>query len=68
MINILDKIFQQVLQVEGIPSDWAKMLVTPIYEKGDRHNTSNYCTIALLSIPGKVLNSIILETILVQEN
>ena len=63
MIDILDKIFQQVLQVEDIPSDWAKMLVTPIYKKGDRHNTSNYRAVALLSISGKVFNSIILETI-----
>ena len=63
MIDILDKTFQQVLQVEDIPSDWAKMLVTPIYKKGDRHNTSNYRAIALLSIPGKVFNSIILEKI-----
>ena len=39
------------------------MLVTPINKKGDACSTENYRAIALLSIPGKVFNRIILDKI-----
>ena len=39
------------------------MLVTPIHKKGDKHKPENYRAIALLSIPGKVFNRIVLEKI-----
>ena len=63
MINILHKIFNRVLREEDVPSEWSKMLVTPIHKKGDVCNIENYRAIALLSIPGKVFNRIILEKI-----
>ena len=63
MADILDKIFRKVLTGEDTPSEWSKMLVTPIHKKGDWHDTTNFRAIALLSIPGKVFNSIILQKI-----
>ena len=39
------------------------MLVTPIYKKGDKSLPENYRAITLLSIPGKVLNKILLNKI-----
>ena len=39
------------------------MLVTPIYKKGDKFLPENYRALPLISIPGKVLNKILLSKI-----
>ncbi len=38
---------------------WAKMMVPPVYKKGDKEKPANYRAISLLSIPGKVFWKII---------
>ena len=43
--------------------DWSKMIISPIHKKGDKSNPENYRAIALLSIPGKVFNKILVERI-----
>ena len=37
------------------------MLVTPIFKKGDKSLPKNYRAISLLSIPGKMLDRILLN-------
>jgi len=48
-----------------VPSDWSKMLLALIRKKGDidigELDPANYRAIALLSIPGKVFNRVILN-------
>ena len=63
MVTMLEHIFQKILISEDTPLHFSKMLVTPVYKKGDSGNPENYRAIALLSIPGKVLNKILLEKI-----
>ena len=63
MVNTLRLIFSKVLNEETTPTHFSKMLVTPIYKKGDKSLPENYGTTALLSIPGKVLNKILLSRI-----
>ena len=60
---MLEKLFRKIWNNEISPSDWQKMLVTPIHKKGDKLNPVNYRAISLLSIPGKVFNRIILNRI-----
>ena len=62
-VNVLHKLFNKVLSTNEVPSEWSKMMVTPIYKKGDTSNPENYRPISLLSIPGKVFNRILLEKI-----
>ena len=50
-----------IITTEDTPSQFSKMLVTPVYKKGDIGKQENYRAIALLSIPGKVLNKILLN-------
>ena len=61
MIQMLEKLFNAIWQKEQTPRDWSRMLVTPIYKKGDRKDPANYRAISLLSIPGKVFSKIILN-------
>ena len=63
MVKMLDHIFQMIITTEDTPSQFSKMLVTPVYKKGDIGKPENYRAIALLSIPGKVLNKILLNKI-----
>ena len=60
---MLKIIFDKILNSTDTPTHFAKMIVTPIFKKGDRENPANYRAIALLSIPGKVLNRILLQHI-----
>ena len=62
-VNVLHKLFNKVLSTNEVPSEWSKIMVTPIYKKGDTSNPENYRPISLLSIPGKVFNRILLEKI-----
>ena len=61
MIAILEKIFNKILSSEKTPMDFSKMIVSPVYKKGDKLLRDNYRAIALLSIPGKVFLKILLE-------
>ena len=53
----------KTLSTEDTPSHFSKMLVTPVFKKGDSCKPENYKAIALLSIPKKVFNRVILEKV-----
>ena len=61
MIDMLLKVFGTILAFEKTPIDFSKMIVCPVYKKGDKFLMSNYRAIALLSIPGKIFLKILLE-------
>ena len=63
MIDVLHEIFNTALREGDVPTEWSKMVVTPIHKKRRFCNAENYHAIALLLIPGKVFNRIILERI-----
>ena len=63
IVNTLHLIFSKVLNEETTPTHFSKMLVTPIYKKGDKSLPENYRAIPLLSISRKVLNKILLSRI-----
>ena len=61
MVRMLHKILRKIWKTETPPTDWSKLLISPIYKKGDRLLPSNYRAISLLSIPGKILSQILLD-------
>ena len=61
MLEILQKIFNTIIKQSKTPTDFSKMLVTPVYKKGNKLLRENYRTIALLSIPGKIFLHILLS-------
>ncbi|KFO75472.1 hypothetical protein N303_08088, partial [Cuculus canorus] len=55
----LSMIFKKSWQSGEIPGDWKKD-VTPIYKKGWREDPGNYRPVSLTSVPGNVIEQVIL--------
>jgi len=49
-----------------VPEDCRKANVTPIVKKGKKDDPGNYRPVSLTSIPGKVMEQLILEAIMKQ--
>ena len=55
-------LFELIWNTEGIPEDWRRGIILPLYTgKGDRSECWNYRGITLLSVRGKVFARVLLE-------
>ena len=59
-VEMLYSLFE-IWEKEEIPAEWKKGYLIKIPTKGDLSHCDNYIGITLLSVPGKILNRIILE-------
>nr|KAG5708163.1 hypothetical protein BaRGS_002899 [Batillaria attramentaria] len=60
-VNMLHSLFSKIWEKEEVPAQWKEGIVIKLPKKGDLRDYSNYRGIMLLSVPGKVLNRILLE-------
>uniref|UniRef100_A0AC11CW63 Uncharacterized protein n=1 Tax=Ovis aries TaxID=9940 RepID=A0AC11CW63_SHEEP len=58
-IKVLHSICQQIWKIQQWPQDWKRSVFIPIPKKGNAKECSNYCTIALISHPSKVMLKIL---------
>ena len=58
---MLYSLFKEIWEKEEIPAEWKEGYLIKIPKKGDLSRCDNFRGITLLSVPGKVLNRIILE-------
>ena len=61
--SVLYSLFSKIWEKEAVPAQWREGIVIKLFKKGDLRDCNNYQGIMLLSVPGKVLNRIILERI-----
>ena len=65
VVPFLVTLCQRIWDLETVPSSWTDGIIIPVYKnKGDRRLPCNYRPITLLSIPGKVIMSVIIRRIL----
>ena len=60
----LTLLYQTSLNTGVIPSEWKIANVTPVFKKGERSKPENYRPISLTSVPCKLLEHIIVGTIM----
>ncbi|CAM5073386.1 unnamed protein product [Natator depressus] len=57
-------IFENSWRLGEVPDYWKKANVVPIFKKGKKEDLGNYRPVSLISVPGKIMEQVLKESIL----
>ena len=63
LLKPLTRLFKLSIELGIVPQDWRDASVTPLHKKGSKEKVENYRPISLTSVIGKLLESVVKETI-----
>ncbi|KFQ21504.1 hypothetical protein N332_04771, partial [Mesitornis unicolor] len=63
LAKTLSIIYQQSWLTGEVPVNWRLANMTPIYKKGQKEDPGNYRPVSLTSVPGKVMEQIVVSAI-----
>ena len=63
IVEPLSITYQRSLLMGEVSKEWRLANMTPIYKKGCREDLGNYGPVSLTSVPGKIMEQIVLREI-----